>query len=292
MYPNQYERGMDMTLEQMMRELRYTNETEQILRLKIRKDEASVAEIAETAYQEDNFNFPLCRRMPLTRLAVVTYLLVQKYQDYKAIGIPDAIIFDTFRDVSLRADLYYQKHGKVGISKEDVVWFRHIMKVGMFKIGVLQFQPFEMIYLDEETIGEPYMTFTKEQKKALPPGSPVLNCHIQQGADLSPQRVTASFQEAKRFFSKYVPTIPYQAFLCYSWLLYPPMLAHLPDDSNIRQFANHFSMIGLCQDPEQALENLFGTGARKKLPDHATSLQTLAWEHPEHFGFACGIISI
>ena len=39
------------------------------------------------------------------------------------------------------------------------------LNVVIFKIGSLQFQPFEMIYLDEETIGEPYMTFSKEQKE-------------------------------------------------------------------------------------------------------------------------------
>ena len=283
---------MDMTLEQIMSELRYTTGVEKILLQKICNHEKSVAKIAETAYCGENLDFPLCRRMPLTRLAVVTYLLLEKYDDYKALGIPDDIIFDTFRDVSLRANLYYNKHGKAGISKEDVVWFRHIMNVGIFKIGTLQFQPFEMIYLDEETIGEPYMTFTKEQKEALPHGSPVLNCHIQQGADLSPKSIKASLQHAKLFFSKHFSAVPYQAFLCYSWLLYPPMLKHLSDNSNIKQFANHFSIIGFCQDPEQALENLFGCETGKGLSPNATTLQKLAAEHLELFGFACGVTPI
>ena len=144
-----------MTLETMMSELHYTNNIVQAVLQKIRKDEKLIDEIAATAYHGENFN--LCKRMPLTRLSVVTYLLLSKYNDYKAKGISDNIIFDTFRDVSLRAKLYYKKTGKVGISKEDVIWFRHIMNVVIFKIGVLQFQPFEMIYLDEETIGEPYI---------------------------------------------------------------------------------------------------------------------------------------
>lgn len=42
------------------------------------------------------------------------------------------------------------------------------MNVAIFKVGSLQFQPFKMIYLDEETIGEPYMSFTAEQKKLCP----------------------------------------------------------------------------------------------------------------------------
>lgn len=279
-----------MTLETMMSELHYTNDIEQAILRKIRKDEKLIDEIAETAYHGEDFN--LCKRMPLTRLSVVTYLLLRKYNDYKAKGISDSIIFDTFRDVSLRAKLYYKKTGKVGISKEDVIWFRHIMNVVIFKIGALQFQPFEMIYLDEETIGEPYITFAKEQKEALPTGTPVINCHIQQGADLSPEAVEASFQNSKRFFSTHFPSVRYKAFLCYSWLLYPPMVKHLFEKSNIKQFAANFSIIGACDDSEQATEYLFGQGTKKELPANATTLQKLAFDHIEMLGFACGIIVI
>lgn len=279
-----------MTLETMMSELNYTNETEQAILRKIRKDEREIAEIAETAYDGEDFN--LCRRMPLTRLSVVTSLLVRKYDDYKANGISDRIIFDTFRDVSLRAELYYKKTGKAGISREDVVWFRHIMNAVIFKIGALQFQSFEMIYLDEETIGEPYMTFTKEQKEELPAGTPVINCHIQRGANLDPEAVEASFQGAKRFFAAHFPAAGYKVFLCYSWLLYPPMVKCLLEKSNIKQFAAKFSIIGACGDSEQAMENLFGKGTKRELPANATALQKLAFDHKELFGFACGTIEI
>lgn len=280
-----------MTLETMISELHYTSDIEQAVLQKIRKDEKLIEKIAETAYQGKDFDFALCRRMPFTRLVVVTYLLLRKYDDYKAKEIPDSIIFDTFRDVSLRAKLYYEKTGQVGISKDDVIWFRHIMNVVIFKIGVLQFQPFEMIYLDEETIGEPYITFTKEQKEALPPQTPVINCHIQQNADLSPEAVKASFLSAKQLFSTHF-SARYKAFLCYSWLLYPPMVKHLSQKSNIKQFADNFIIIGACNDSEQAMEYLFKHGTKKELPASATTLQKLAFEHKELFGFACGITVI
>ncbi|MCH5286666.1 MAG: DUF5596 domain-containing protein [Christensenellaceae bacterium] len=280
-----------MTLETMISELHYTSDIEQAVLQKIRKDEKLVEQIAETAYKGEDFDFSLCKRMPLTRLAVVTYLLLRKYDDYKAKEVPDNIIFDTFRDVSLRAKLYYEKTGRVGISRGDVIWFRHIMNVVIFKIGALQFQPFEMMYLDEETIGEPYMAFAKEQKEALPAGAPVINCHIQQDADLSPEAVEASFQSAKRFFSTHFST-RYKAFLCYSWLLYPPMVKNLSLKSNIKQFAAKFSIIGACDDSEQAIEYLFRNGTKRRLPANATTLQKLAIEHKELLGFACGIIII
>lgn len=281
-----------MTLEQIISELHYTNEVEKEVLRKIQRDKKRVDELARIAYQADNFDFPLCKRMPLTRLSVVTYLLINKYDEYKAKGVPDRIIFDTFRDVSLRATLYYRKTSRVGISKEDVIWFRHIMNVDIFKIGCLQFQPFRMIYLDEETVGEPYMSFTEKQKKSLPVGSLVLNCHIQQGADLSPESVDFSFRTAKSFFMVCFPKEQYKAFLCYSWLLYQPMLKRLSEDSNIKQFAGRFSIIGTCSDSEQAREFLFRDGTRTEISAKATFLQKLALKHPTELGFACGIITI
>lgn len=268
-------------------ELGYPDETEQMIRNRLTDPE--LEEIAETAYSGEEFQFELCNRRPLTRLTVVTYLLLSKYSDYKEKGVPDCIIFDTFRDVSLRAGLYYRRTGDVGISREDVIWFRHIMNVKIFKIGVLQFQPFKMIYLDEETIGEPYMTFQEEQKRALPDGAPVINCHIQHVASLEYQAVGQSLQKAWEFFRTYDPDIHFRAFLCGSWLLYPPMTKRLDSVSRIRQFAERFKIIGSCKDSRQAMENLFEDGERRVLP-RMTTLQQMAVDHEEWFGFACGII--
>ena len=136
-------------------QLEFQSNIEDAVKQKMIKSRRQVEEIAATAYSSNDFDFLLCKRMPLTRLVVVVYLLTQKYAEYKAIGVTDEIILDTFSDVSLRANLYYKQHGKIGISKDDVVWFRHIMNVHIFKIGVLQYQTFNMVYLDEETIGEP-----------------------------------------------------------------------------------------------------------------------------------------
>ena len=88
-----------------------------------------IGEIAETAYDGSDFDFPLCKRMPLTRLAVVTYILKLKYSQYKAIGASDAVIWDTFGDVALSAIYYWKRNGIVGLAKEDVIWVRHIIHV-------------------------------------------------------------------------------------------------------------------------------------------------------------------
>ena len=249
------------------------------------------AEICKNAYSGEAPDCPILSRKPLTRLAAVVALLSEKYEEYKSLGVPEDIIAETFRDVSLRAKIYETKTGKPGISKEDAIWFRHIMNCKIFKIGVLQFQLFEMIYLDEEFLGDPYMEFSKEQKEKLPPGAHVINCHIQCGASLSTEKIKASFSDAQALFKKIYPETKFKAFLCYSWLLYPDMIKLLPEDSKIKTFSKNFEIVSKVSDNEQAFENLFGK-AYKYPPrlKNPTSLQKMAKENPKAFGFACGII--
>lgn len=279
-----------MTLETLLPRLGFPYGTEAAIRGEIRRDPERIRALAAEAYQGEAFDFHLCASEPLTRLAVVVYLLTEKYDVYRMRGASDAVVLATFQDVSLRAGLYQDQNGETGLSKDDVIWFRHIMNANIFKLGALQFQPFEMIYLDEETIGEPYMTFTREQKERIPAGSPVINCHIQREADLDARMVSRSLEEAGGFFAEHFSAAAFRAFLCVSWLLYPPMVARLSPDSRIRQFAERFTVIGCCGDSEQALENLFGD--ERKAPSGGTSLQKMAQEHPDWFGLACGIIEM
>ena len=258
--------------------LRLPSPVEAAVRTKLSSQDTAV--IAATAYDQD---FPLCRRHSLTRLAVVIYLLAEKYEVYRSLGVPEDIIADTFRDVTLRATEFWVSHQKAGLTKDDVIWFRHIMNVHIFKLGSLQFQVFHMVYLDEELLGEPYMVFFDAQKKRLPTGTDVINCHIPQGADLRSEEVGRSFARAREFFQAVFPERNFRAFLCYSWLLYPPMTALLPESSNIRSFARRFTIIGTCQDPDQARENLSG---------NPTTLQKIAEDHPDKLGFACGIQAV
>lgn len=271
-----------MNFENILRKLNFPSVIERAIQSKIYEDEIRI--IAETAYSGENFDFALTKQTPEICLIVVTYLLQQKYDEYKAKGVSDSIIFDTFSDVTLRAILYYTKNGEVGITKDDVIWFRHIMNINIFKIGALQYQTFEMIYLDEETIGEPYMEFSENQKVLLPAQSPVINCHIQHGANLNNEAIGASLNAAKNFFATLFPETQYKAFLCYTWLLYPPMINCLSEKSNIKQFANRFTIIGTCDDLEQAMENLQN--------NKETKLTKMAKENRALFGFACGIIDL
>lgn len=281
---------MGVTWETMLAKLEFPYGMDAAICSEIGRNTERIQLLAAEAYQGTELDFCICDSEPLTRLAVITYLLTEKYDAYREKGTPDAAIFETFKDVSLRAGLYWEKNGEAGLSQDDAIWFRHIMNTDIFKFGALQFQPFEMIYLDEKTIGEPYMSFTREQKERMPAGEPVINCHIQRGADLDAGIVSRSLREARRFFVECFPAVTFRAFLCYSWLLYPPMTARLPTNSHIRQFAERFTIVGYCTDAGQALENLFDGG--QKPPAGGTSLQKMALEHPEWLGYACGVIEM
>ena len=63
-------------------------------------------------------------------------------------------------------------------------------------------------------------------------------------------------------------------------------------EEHIKQFAANFTVIGAFGDPKQAIEYLFGRGSKRELPLNATTLQKLAFEHMELFGFACGLIAL
>ena len=69
------------------------------------------------------------------------------------------------------------------------------------------------------------------------------------------------------------------------------MLNMLPKDSNIKQFAEHFSIIGACNDSEQAMENLFDYG-KHNLPCNPTTLQRMAKNDNAILGYGCGIIML
>ncbi|MBR5962392.1 MAG: hypothetical protein IKZ98_15515 [Clostridia bacterium] len=99
------------------------------------------------------------------------------------------------------------------------------------------------------------------------------------------------FDRPKRFFKTHFSEKQFLAFLCYSWLLYPPMTKQLSMQSNIRLFSKRFSIIGSCDDSTQAKEYLFG-GRQRPEADKMTSLQKMAVTHIERFGFACGIIGL
>lgn len=247
--------------------------------------------LASKAYEGENPDFPICRLMPLSRLAVLVWKLTEIRQHYLKLGVSEEIYRDTIGDIALRQRLYYTKTGKIGLSKGDCNWLRHLSYGDIFKLGVLQFQPFEVIYLDEIWGKKPGFRYREELKSRLPAGSPVVNVHIQKGTDLEVGKVKESFALAKDFFKEVFPDKAFEAFVCYSWLLYPGLREILPAHSRILAFADFFEILGVSKNREQAVERIFDKRFRAKA-DHPqnTSLQRAALARMDCLGYAIGLI--
>ncbi len=158
-------------------------------------------------------------------------------------------------------------------------------------MGVLQYQMFKMFYLEQGKDGSEMFIISETQKERLPAGVPVLNVHIQEGADLSPELVAASLQTAKEFFSRYFPDTRFKALICYSWLLHSGLKDLLPSDSRIIQFAKNFEIISEINDDTQAVERIFGKRFRRKADyPQQTRLQRGALRDRSKLGYALGVI--
>lgn len=250
-----------------------------------------ISGLAEEAYKGEVPDFPICRLHPLGRLAVIVWKLAEIRGKYQELGIPERIITDTFNDITLRQRLFYQQEGKVGLSRADCIWLRHLANAQIFKLGVLQYQPMKMFYLETRTDGSPFFGISDSQKSRLPVGTPVLNVHIQTAADLAPERVAQSLQQAKDFFPLVFPGTQFRAMVCYSWLLHSGLQDLLPPDSRILHFAANFEIVSETGDDRQAVERIFGRRfrSREDYPQQ-TSLQRAALRDPSKLGYALGVI--
>ena len=250
-----------------------------------------MANLAELAYMGDAPDFPICRLHPLGRLAVIIWKLAEIQRKYEERGTSPEIITDTFSDITLRQRLFYQNTGKVGLSRADCVWLRHLANAQIFKLGVLQYQPTRMYYLENHEDGRPFFVISEAQKARLPAGMPVLNVHIQAGADLDPERVIESLRLANDFFAQFFPDTRFKAMVCYSWLLHSGLKDLLPQDSRILRFAENFDVISETGDRTQAVERIFGKRHRRKADyPQQTSLQRAALRDFSKLGYSLGVI--
>ena len=273
----------------IIKNLKFDQEIEEavIKELEVNKDKIDA--LSEVAYEKENKKYRLCDEDPFTRLVVITNLLERTYDVYKKRNIPDDIIMETFRDVSHRVNLNYRRTGKIEVSKEEVYWFSAIIYGNIFKLGAMQFEVRKMFYMKSIQEGRQELIFPDEIKMKLTEDTYIINCHLQEGGDLSGEATDNAFALAREFFKEYFPEIDFKAFVGYTWLFYPEMVEHLPDTSRIKEHAKRFTVVATCPCDVLALERLFPDGytnAGRPL----TSLQRMAIKHPEWFGFSCGII--
>ncbi len=110
-------------------------------------------------------------------------------------------------------------------------WYPGFFDMTRFALGRLQFEikGFRVDYAKDGRI--------------LNQGDPVLNVHIPAtGTPMDRESYMASFAQAAEFFAQPLAGHPI-AFVCSSWLLYPPAQNFLPAGSNLRWFYDRFEIL-------------------------------------------------
>lgn len=217
-------------------------------------------------------------------------LNLKKY--YVDRDIPLHYFYKSIYDLFYRLERYYANEGIYGLSKQDLKWLQPLFKAEIFNLGSLRFQRFYFSNKEIERESYDYMPLSDKWKERFPENTPVINIHILKNTDLSPDKIDESLDLARCFFKKYFPKHCYEVFVCRTWLLYPPTRDILSMDSNIAAFSKRFEIIAQNQNPNQALDRIYGSSDLdeiKKLKKQS-SLEVIAYKNLDKLGVGAGII--
>ena len=166
-------------------------------------------------------------------------MAIEVHGRYVEQGISEQVFDDTFRDIGIWAEDFFQKNGYYGI--DQIYWIGQSVRMKLFRLGRLQFEPVDLeqdICLDGCTIAA---------------GTKVLNVHIAADGPLLLDDCLDSLQQARDFFN-----MPQARFICDSWLLAPALEEMLPESSNIIRFQKLFRIISVHHRFRQAEQRVFG----------------------------------
>ena len=166
-------------------------------------------------------------------------MAIEVHGRYVEQGISEQVFDDTFRDIAIWAEDFFQKNGYYGI--DQIYWIGQSVRMKLFRLGRLQFEPVDLeqdICLDGCTIAA---------------GAKVLNVHIAADGPLLLDDCLDSLQQARDFFN-----MPQARFICDSWLLAPALEEMLPESSNIIRFQKLFRIISVHHRFRQAEQRVFG----------------------------------
>ncbi len=250
--------------------------------------------LVEQPYQYDFPDNPLVELSVKDRLFTLLYELTPLKEIYDSKSIPSSIFYDSIDDLNFRISRYYGLHKEFGLSARDALWLGFIYKFEIFDLGSLRFQKSHFSYAEIERDDYDYMPLSDEMKQRFPEGEPIINVHITTDADLRPEKIEESFQQAHTFFTTYFPEHQYTVFTCRTWMLYTPTQALLPAESNITSFANRFEIIATNQNTKQALDRIYHTSNLDEIAtmEKTSSLAEVAYKNLDKLGVAAGVIPI
>lgn len=208
----------------------------------------TIGATAESAYKElneilkddeEHIQMLTCQLMCATKV----------YEKYKEMGISERIYVDTMKCFTRFIRECREKTGKYAFDR--AWWTYRQVSMSLFRIGELEYE------------------------LAMHEGKKIIEIHIPSDVCFAPDRVDASFHEAKEFIQEYYPEYVGCEWVCDSWLLYPGLKDVLKPDSNILSFQNRFEIRGQDNEARDVMEWLFQVSAEREissLPEH-TSLQ-------------------
>lgn len=181
-------------------------------------------------------------------------------------------------EICLWARDHFQRYGHWGL--QPLHWLKRVCHRRVRSFGRLQ-------------VEERSFSWEADHELAPEEGETVLDLHIPATGPLLPEDVEESLKLAREvYLSRGV-----RYFTCYSWLLATNLEKVLPESSNIRSFAERFTVIKKTDDETQMLERVFGMNMVVDEPDQLpqeTSLQksiAKAREDGMTFGIALGLLS-
>ena len=185
---------------------------------------------------------------------------------YKKEGLPDELCIDCLRDLVYKNRECLKVHGVVGTY---VQWFQQFFTLERFAFGRLEY--------------DIKVWTTDDYKDYLSEGDCVFACHIPSSGPLLPEAVLDSLKRLYNFAERRdMLKNGMLAVSCTTWLIYPPMVELLGEESNIRKFHDMFDVIGVNhrkENPYSCLEWIFykpysGRDSIKLMPED-TKLQKI-----------------
>lgn len=178
-------------------------------------------------------------------LYVYIRLSERTLENFRKLGYPDEVFYDTMKDLTIDSRRYEELTGVYGISpKPHRWWITFHLDCKMFRFGRLQFNlkpaPFDF-ELDGRLIKE---------------GTPGLNAHISRYEPLSDEACEDSYARAKEFAIKHLG-IAEPFFFCHSWLIHPWMTEDLAETSRIVQFQKKYKVLTIEQDEDAVINQVF-----------------------------------
>lgn len=186
------------------------------------------------------------------------------FGDYKALGVPEQVVWDTFQDLTYKLLECKQVYGVWGTFVAS--WYHIFFTCDIVKLGRLEFE--STVY--DEAVPYRFGDFTLEK------GDPVKSIHIpSSGEPFTWEARLDSYKRAYRFFQKELNGGPLVC-VCGSWLLYPPYREILSPQSNIVSFQGDFDLA--CAEEEAIFHDawrVFGAAyqAPPQLLPERTSMQ-------------------